>query len=62
MVEEDRDCRELLQQLSAIRAAVQQASVAVVRGYTDQCLLEPGVGAEQRKTLEELVAVISKVP
>jgi CsoR family transcriptional regulator, copper-sensing transcriptional repressor len=61
MVEEERDCRELLQQLSAIRAAIQQVSVAVVRDYTDQCLCEPGMSEKQRKTLEDMVAVLSKV-
>lgn len=38
MIEEGRDCREVLQQLAAIRAAVQQASVQVLRSYTLECL------------------------
>src|SRR3990170_1693167 len=40
MVDDDRDCHEIIQQLAAIRAAVQQASLLVVRSYASQCLLE----------------------
>lgn len=38
MLEEGRDCREVLQQLIAIRAAAHQAAVALVRAYAAECI------------------------
>jgi len=38
MIEEDRDCNEILQQLSAVRSAAHKATVALVRAYTTECV------------------------
>ena len=38
MIEEDRDCREVLQQLAAVRSAAHQATVALVRVYASECV------------------------
>ena len=37
MIEEDRDCGEILQQLAAVRSAVHKAMVELVRAYTIEC-------------------------
>ena len=37
MIEDDRDCGEILQQLAAVRSAAHQATVALVRVYTSEC-------------------------
>ena len=42
MIEEDRDCNEILQQLAAIRSAAHQATVALVRNYASQCVVTEG--------------------
>jgi DNA-binding FrmR family transcriptional regulator len=39
MIEEDRDCSEILQQLAAVRSAAHQATVALVRNYATQCIV-----------------------
>lgn len=39
MIEEDRDCREILQQLSAVRSAAHRATVALVRVYATECMV-----------------------
>lgn len=39
MLDDERDCREILQQLNAILAAVQNASDLFVRAYAKDCLL-----------------------
>ena len=39
MIEEDRDCREILQQLAAVRSAAHQATVALVRAYAADCMV-----------------------
>ena len=39
MIDEDRDCRDILQQLAAVRSAAHQATVELVRSYTTECML-----------------------
>lgn len=60
MLEADRDCHEIIQQLSAIKAAVNQASLLVVRSYASQCLLEVHEGESQQDIIEDLISVLSK--
>jgi DNA-binding FrmR family transcriptional regulator len=60
MVDDDRDCHEIVQQLAAIRSAVQQVSLVVVRSYAAQCLLEPHEGENQDAIVEDLISVLSK--
>ena len=42
MIEQDRDCSEILQQLAAVRSAAHQATVALVRNYATQCIVSDG--------------------
>jgi len=42
MIEEDRDCKEVLQQLSAVRSAAHQATIALVRVYATECVASDG--------------------
>ena len=42
MIDEDRDCSEILQQLSAVRSAAHQATVALVRDYAAECVASDG--------------------
>ena len=46
MIEEDRDCHEILQQLAAIRSAAHQATVALVRVYATECVASNGSAEE----------------
>ena len=46
IIEEDRDCREVLQQLAAIRSAAHQATVALVRVYATECVASNGSAEE----------------
>lgn len=65
MVEQERDCQEVLQQLSAIRSAVQGASLVFLEQYVSGCLLDDATIDErgQRERLaRELVALIGKAP
>lgn len=60
MLEDNRDCHEVMQQLAAIKAAVHQASLLVVRAYASQCLLEVHEGESQQEIIEDLINVLSK--
>jgi DNA-binding FrmR family transcriptional regulator len=59
MVEEDRDCPDILQQMTAIRSAVHQASLLVVRAYAARYLEEPSRG-DGEAVLDALVAALGK--
>jgi len=39
MLEEGRDCEEIVLQLAAMRAAIGKVAMAVIGGYLEQCLL-----------------------
>jgi len=65
MVDEERDCQEILQQLSAIRSAVQGASLAFLEQYVTSCLLEDASGeqrGQREKLSRDLVALLGKAP
>ena len=52
MIEEDRDCQDILTQLAAIRGAAHRVSVMVARQYALNCLNDP----EQHGSADEAVA------
>lgn len=56
MIEEDRDCSEILQQLSAIRAAAHQAAVELVREYAAACVATDRSPAEVADALAMALA------
>jgi CsoR family transcriptional regulator, copper-sensing transcriptional repressor len=61
MLEDDRDCHEVIQQLAAVRAAVQNATILYVRAYARDCLLdEPGAGAEREALIDDLISLMTK--
>ena len=64
MIDEDRGCREILQQLIAIRSGIQSASLNFLQEVATECLLEadPENGSMDRKeTLGELIKLLGKV-
>ncbi len=62
MVTEERDCREILQQLASIRSAVQGASLAFIEEYASRCLLSDEVGdrARREELLKDLIVLLGK--
>ncbi|MDH7486561.1 MAG: metal-sensitive transcriptional regulator [Anaerolineae bacterium] len=62
MIDEDRDCKSILQQLAAIRSAAHQASLVLVRSYAAQCLSEPTrAESSPDELLNELVGVLARI-
>ncbi|HEY4720910.1 MAG TPA: metal-sensitive transcriptional regulator [Anaerolineales bacterium] len=53
MVGEDRDCHEIIQQLAAIRSAVQGASLAFMKDYASDCVMN--ITVDDKSTREMLV-------
>jgi len=72
MLETERDCREILQQLAAIQSAVQGASRTFLQEYATACLLEMDEEARSRpeadlrarreKIVQDMLAVFNKAP
>ena len=53
MVEEGRDCAEVLIQLSAVRAAINKTCEVILKDHLDHCIVE-AVETGDTKKLEEL--------
>lgn len=60
MIDEGRDCREVAQQLAAVRAAVQQASLDVMRTYASQCLSDPTGEVGREELLDYLIDTLGR--
>jgi DNA-binding FrmR family transcriptional regulator len=59
MIETDRECREILQQLTAIRSAVNGATETFLEEYVSDCLLGPLDGQDPPRDRERIRDVIS---
>jgi len=60
MIEEERDCQQILQQLSAARAAVQSANTAFLEQYVSGCLLAEDSPRTREELARELAGLIGK--
>ncbi len=60
MIDEDRDCPDVLQQMAAIRSAIHQASLLLTRAYL-ACYFEDPGRSEPEEVLDRLMATLSKL-
>ena len=60
MVEDGRDCREVLQQLTAIRSATNQVSRLLARTYACQCLSDSQERDDPEALMDEVLNVLSQ--
>ena len=58
MVEEGRDCAEIIHQLASIRAATHGASLFLLKHYAKECSTAAGKGGDANKPIEELVELM----
>jgi len=63
MVTEDRDCHEILQQLTSIRSAVQGVSTIFLQEVVADCLLNTDNidRSKREQVLEDMLSLIGKV-
>ena len=62
MVEEDRDCPDLLHQLAAVKAAISKTSELILEDHIESCLLDAvkeGSTEEYVKNLKEAVSKLT---
>ena len=64
MLADERNCTDILQQLSAIRSAVQGVSLLLVEDYMSDCFvnLEEKTPQEREELLKDLLQVLGKTP
>ncbi len=72
MLEAERDCSEILQQLAAIQSAMQSTSRTFLQEYATACLLdideeagkltEDELRARRAKIVQEMLSVFNKAP
>jgi DNA-binding FrmR family transcriptional regulator len=63
MVEEDRYCIDIVTQIAAVRAALRRVEEEILRDHVGHCVehaIASGNKAEQRRKIEELMAVVSR--
>lgn len=61
MMEEEKECKELITQLTAIRSAVDKSIAVIVANNLEQCMLENQAnGKDSKKLVEEAVQLLVK--
>ncbi len=63
MLDEERDCREIMQQLSAVSSAVKSTSRTFFQDYAALCLTNKGEDPDSNQDmLAEMMALLNKTP
>ncbi len=64
MLEEERDCREIMQQLSAVNSAVRSTSRSFFQDYAVLCLadMDQSQSDQNQELLKEMIALLDKTP
>ena len=64
MLDEERDCHETIQQLAAIRSAVQGASLIFMQQYASDCLLNADNSDQATRSMlvDDLIGLLGKAP
>jgi DNA-binding FrmR family transcriptional regulator len=64
MLDEERDCREIMQQLSAISSAVTSTSRIFFQDYAALCLtdMDQDDPDQNQQLLQEMIALLDKTP
>ena len=63
MLEEDRYCIDIVTQIAAVRAALRRLEEEILRDHVGHCVenaIASGNRADQRRKIEELMAVVSR--
>jgi DNA-binding FrmR family transcriptional regulator len=60
MIEEGRDCKDVVTQLAAVNRALDRAGFAIVSSGLRQCLTSPdGISADDQATMEKLFLTLA---
>ncbi len=59
MIEDGQDCNEIMNQITAIKAAVQQVGILVFENHARECIYRSGTRADD-ESFDELVKMMSR--
>lgn len=62
MIEEERDCEAILQQMTAVRSALHTASLTLARAYAARCLVEADDDETALSVVDTLMGALGKLP
>ena len=60
MIEEDRYCIDIVNQLSAIQAAARELSLQLLEGHVRHCVMDAAQTEDAEPKLRELIATLGK--
>lgn len=60
MVEEDKDCPDVLLQVAAVRAALNQVGRILLEDHMESCVIEAAKEGKGEKAIEDLKAALMK--
>jgi DNA-binding FrmR family transcriptional regulator len=61
MLEDGRDCEDVVVQLAALKAAVSKVCTAVMSGYMQDCVLRPGIDDETKEAVKRAAELMMKL-
>ena len=61
MVEEDRWCPEILQQIAAVQAALDKVALGLTRDHVQHCMAEGTDEARRQELTEELMEALGRI-
>ncbi len=61
MIEDDRDCPDLLHQIAAIKAAINKVGVLILEDHIESCMVDAVREGSVEDYVEELKAAIEKL-
>lgn len=61
MIEEDRECTAVAQQLTAVQSALRSARTLFLQAYARECLLDADGAQDKTLIIEELIQMMAKV-
>lgn len=61
MLEEERECDDILTQLSGVGAALQQATIKLLEGHLETCLHDAIAGGDAGPSVERFKTSLSRV-
>jgi DNA-binding FrmR family transcriptional regulator len=59
MLQEGRDCREVLDQLASVRAATRMVGIELMKSYLATCLSDPECG--NASAVDDMIGVLLRV-
>ena len=62
MLDDERDCREIMQQLSAVSSAVKSTSRTFFQDYAALCLADLDGESSNQELLNEMINLLEKTP